>query len=310
MAVPGQDIKGRLAVTDEEAGTRFGRTAHADPFPDIPPALLNSADLIDYVVETGMIHPFRPEEGRLKPASYAVPLLGKAVWWDADSGDRKLREIKQDDDFVLQPSAIAFVTLEPMFRLPDYIALRFNLKIRNIYRGLLLGTGPLVDPGFCGHLSLPLHNLTTNPYHFRGGDDLIWMEFTKLSPHTNWVNKTLSREGRVGYYAAYKKRAGNQDVETYIEEAVGQQQVVSSISQALREARSTARTAKRWTVGGVVGGGLAALALIGGMVALIVNLYMLRGDAPSRADFDRQRAEIVQLDSQVEQLLRERIKPE
>ena len=61
------------------------------------------------------------------------------------------------DGFDLAPNSIAFVALEPCFRIPEYMALRFNLKIKHIYKGLLLGTGPLVDPGFSGKLFIPLH---------------------------------------------------------------------------------------------------------------------------------------------------------
>jgi hypothetical protein len=45
----------------------------------------------------------------------------------------------------------------------------------------LLGTGPLVDPGFHGKLLVPLHNLTSDEYTIRGDEGLIWMEFTKTS---------------------------------------------------------------------------------------------------------------------------------
>ena len=50
-----------------------------------------------------------------------------------------------------------------------------------MHRGLLLGTGPLVDPGFHGRLLIPLHNLTSDEYTIRGDEGLIWMEFTKTS---------------------------------------------------------------------------------------------------------------------------------
>ena len=70
--------------------------------------------------------------------------------------------------------------------LPEYIAARFNLHIRHVHKGILLGTGPLVDPGFFGNLLIPLHNLTNNDYEFVGGEGLIWVEFTKLSEHEFW----------------------------------------------------------------------------------------------------------------------------
>jgi hypothetical protein len=68
--------------------------------------------------------------------------------------------------------------------MPVYIVGRFNLLIRDVYRGLLVGTGPLVDPGFVGRLSIPLHNFTSNEYLLRAGEDFVYFEFTKLS----WTN--------------------------------------------------------------------------------------------------------------------------
>jgi hypothetical protein len=63
-----------------EAVARFKKYKSKDPFPDIPPALLNSADIEDYVRETGMIYPFYPED--LKSASYEARLQGKCIYWD------------------------------------------------------------------------------------------------------------------------------------------------------------------------------------------------------------------------------------
>jgi hypothetical protein len=39
-----------------------------------------------------------------------------------------------------------------------------------------------VDPGFCGRLLIPLHNLTSSEYVIPAGEGLIWVEFTKVSP--------------------------------------------------------------------------------------------------------------------------------
>ena len=170
---------------DRDAEERFKVFSSKDPYPDIKPALLNSADILKYVTTTGMIYPFNYEY--LEGASYDVRLAGKVVYWDED-GKKIVKNIvkkpeKEDEvrEFTLAKNSIAFVTLEPMFRIPDYLALRFNLKISHIYKGLLLGTGPLVDPGFVGRLSIPLHNLTANSYKFSYGDGMIQLEFTKLS---------------------------------------------------------------------------------------------------------------------------------
>jgi deoxycytidine triphosphate deaminase len=189
-----------FASTSAQAQTRYEEYGQTDPFPSIPPALLTSADLADYVAATGMVYPFHYESEKLKPASYEVALIGPCVWYDA-TGARHYQDLKQGEEFILEANSIAFVTLEPEFRIPTYLAIRFNLRITQIYRGLLLGTGPLVDPGFTGRLSLPLHNWTDNDYVLVGGEGLIWIEVTKLSPaeRARTAGDKLERQGTMFY---------------------------------------------------------------------------------------------------------------
>ena len=47
-----------FATTDQEAVARFQKYRDLDPFPSVPPTLLNSAEIADYVAATGMIYPF------------------------------------------------------------------------------------------------------------------------------------------------------------------------------------------------------------------------------------------------------------
>lgn len=230
-----------FAQTEADAEDRFKIYRSLDPFfDDIEPALLNSAHIYDYVAATGMIWPFDPE--KLKSASYEVRLLGECVYWD-EEGQKVVQNIKEGDQFFLKPNSIAFVTLEPMFRIPDYIALRFNLKIKNVYRGLLLGTGPLIDPGFVGRLSLPLHNLTTNEYEFKGGDGLIWMEFTKLSCDNKW-KQSGGQSGVIDRQGEYKEfRNPPSDVHGYLIKADSSRSIRSSIPNEIRNAKLSAEKA-------------------------------------------------------------------
>ena len=232
------------APNDEEALERFNNYKSKDPFPEIPPALLNSADIFDYVAVTGMIHPF--DDAKLKSESYAVHILGKVFYWD-EKNDKQVKIIEKGQEFILRPNSIAFVTIEPKLRLPDYIAFRFNLKITNVYRGILLGTGPLVDPGFDGKLSIPLHNLTTNDYKFVGGEDLIWMEFTKLSPNQRWHtsdDNTSDSITRVGQYKEFPPGKALPDVEGYLRKADPHRSIRSSIPDILLNAKESAEKAK------------------------------------------------------------------
>jgi hypothetical protein len=75
-----------FAGSDDEAAARFEQTRGADPFPDIEPALLNSADLVDYIAATAMVYPFTVNAGNvseiLKPASCGIRLGGTVVFWE------------------------------------------------------------------------------------------------------------------------------------------------------------------------------------------------------------------------------------
>ncbi|MBO3461661.1 hypothetical protein G7B40_015405 [Aetokthonos hydrillicola Thurmond2011] len=251
-----------FATTDQQAELRFQNYKSQDAFPEILPALLNSADVYDYVAKTGMIFPF--DKDKLKPASYEVNLLGKCVYCN-DEGKKQIEYIDEGKEFILRKNSIAFVTLEPIFRLPDYIALRFNLKITHVYRGLLLGTGPLVDPGFVGRLSIPLHNLTTNDYIFRGGEPLIWIEFTKLSPNRRWkvLNKKASAINRQGQYIPFPANKNKlSDVEEYLRKADPHRSIRSSIPDAIQDAKNSAQAAAKtvqiFTIAGTVGGLISA----------------------------------------------------
>jgi hypothetical protein len=187
-----EKVNGNVAGTLSEASNRFRRWQREDPFPNTPAGLLASPDFCSYITTTGMLWPIQFDLEGVKLASLDIPLLGKAVWWD-EKGIKHEQQILPKATFVLRHNSIAFVTLGPYLQIPDYLALRFNLRITHIYRGLLLGTGPLVDPGYQGQLSIPLHNLTENDYPLVGGEGLISVEFTKLSLRHSWFQDSRGR---------------------------------------------------------------------------------------------------------------------
>lgn len=263
-----------LFVEDEEAQSRFEVSKSRDPFPEIVPALLNSADIYDYVTATGMISPFYTKN--LKSASYEIGVLGTVVYWDKDGKENSLN-LRKEEKFTLRRNSIAFVTPESKFRLPDYMALRFNLRITHVHRGILLGTGPLVDPGFEGKLLIPLHNLTTNDYEIKGGDPLIWVEFTKLSPNKRWDGgKSHESSERSGRYKPFPDDKKNLAATYYLSKASPHRPIRSSIPDALESARQSAKEArekadliaKRVTWGGIA-------SIIGLVVAISFGLYQI-----------------------------------
>lgn len=266
---------------DQEAQARFDSTKSADPFPEIPPALLNAADMLDYIAATGMIHPFeidpeRPEQV-LKPASCAIPVGGEWLYWppssDSDGPEGSTGLLEHDQDLWLQPNSIVYVTLTPTFRMPDYIAARYNLRIRQIYRGILVGTGPLVDPGFQGHLSVPLHNLTSNPYPIKGGEPLVWMEFTKLTPHNRWAPPPDVKPERKGEYVGFParklERRAVRDYVSYAHDGPIRSSIPEETEHATVAAEKAEREVNRFRGISVV----AALAVVAAIAALTIQAF-------------------------------------
>ncbi len=232
----------RPAANRLEAYRRYKLWFKTDPFPRIPASLLNSADIYNYVCATGMMFPF--DSARLKSSSYAIHVGSKVISWTGE-GQKDDRNLAPGESFVLQPNSITFLTTEEVFCLPDHVAMRFNLKINNVHRGILLGTGPLVDPGFEGNLLIPLHNLTTNPYTLQRGETFVWVEFTKVSPNERWDERCsdfYAEYGLEGEYKEFPRSKKRRSEWTYLDEA-SKGPIRSSIPDALAQAERSAREA-------------------------------------------------------------------
>ena len=257
---------------------KWEKYEYSDPFPDIEPALLNSADIKDYANATGMITPF--DDTKLKSASYAASIKGVCKYWDDNGNLHEVKLENSNDIFELKPNSIAFVEIEPEFRLPRYIALRFNLKITNVYRGLLLGTGPLIDPGYHGKIYIPLHNLTSNTYKLKGGDDLIWIEFTKTSKIKEDENKQGKSIARTGSYVPFTKEKRNQKLEYFLNKANNGAPIRNSIAQAVESSRKSALSseedAKRAKETIQTFGWLGLMGIAIGIVTIVLPVYQMQ----------------------------------
>ncbi len=166
----------------------FEKFKSTDPFAStVQPALLNSVDIYKYIKLIGLIDPFYEEA--LKASSYEMHLASEIHSW-MDNGQKRVDKLKKDDNFIIPKNSIIFVTTEESFYLPYYIAARFNLIIKHVHQGMLLGTGPLVNPGYSGRLMIPIHNLTCNAYTLKIGAPIISVEFTKRKASLKQKKKT------------------------------------------------------------------------------------------------------------------------
>jgi hypothetical protein len=122
--------------------------------------------------------------------------------------------------------------------------LRFNFRIKHVHRGLLLGTGPLVDPGFEGRLVIPLHNLTADDYEIKAGEGLIWVEFTKLSPNKIW-DQGNGGNTRYGKYIPFPDKGKQLAPEQYFGKSAQGNPIRSSIPEIILGAEHSAEEAKK-----------------------------------------------------------------
>lgn len=225
----------------EDAENLYQATKDADPFPHIPPALLNSADIHDYIEATGMVYPYSAEF--MKSSSYEAQIGERAIYWD-ENGQKTSVSLTKACSVKLAPNSLVFFETKQVFRLPPYMAIRFNLRITNVHRGLLLGTGPLVDPGFCGKLLIPIHNLTNNTYTFRGGEKFIWVEFTKVSPHADWDKGATRISEQCGNYKPFPEDKKYKSPSDYFEKANNGNRIQNAVPEALFEAKKSAGAAQ------------------------------------------------------------------
>ena len=240
-----------------------------DPFPKIPTALLSSAEIEAYARVTGMLNPF--DAKCLKSASYEAHIGGSFILWD-ENAERIEKVVGRNENITLPANSISFIQVEPDFRLPDYIAIRFNLRITHVHRGILLGTGPLVDPGFQGKLLIPLHNLTASDYLINTREALIWIEFTKTT------FRFEPGEGDVHYQGEFREFPQDKmwlTPDEYLRKANGTEPIRSSIPDAIRGAAQAAKSARNINVFGALAGLIALAAVVVGGYQVVTSTLSL-----------------------------------
>lgn len=206
------------------AEKKYNDFASIDPFPQISDSLLNFIDISKYALTTGMLDPFIPE--KLTGVTYTCCFSGKYARYDRNN-QMETKELADGETLQIHPNSITYLEIGTYFRVPHYMVFRFNLKVHNVYKGLLLGTGPIIDPGYKGKIFIPLHNLTANTYIIKKGADLISVEFTKLDRDNDWAMVRRSALGNTikGLnFSSIPKYAPNipenRPIETYIRKAL------------------------------------------------------------------------------------------
>ncbi|MBZ5573214.1 MAG: hypothetical protein LAO09_15195 [Acidobacteriia bacterium] len=135
------------------------------------------SDQIDKFCSHGLLISKNYDRGHLRPAAYTLT-IGNAY---VDSSGQ-IGSLSEEKPFLeMKPNSIVYVTTAEELDLPHYVAARFNLRVKWVYKGILLGTGPQVEPGYRGFLSCPLYNLTNRPMRIRLGDEFASIDFERTT---------------------------------------------------------------------------------------------------------------------------------
>jgi hypothetical protein len=130
------------------------------------------------------------------------------VYYDHEGTRGELTD--KNPSFEMPPNSIVFVSIGESLDLPFYIAARFNLRVEWVYKGILLGTGPQVEPGFRGQLSCPLYNLTSYPHKITRKEEFATIDFERTSSFVKDLPRKvldgLKQEGKLFAYESEGKK--------------------------------------------------------------------------------------------------------
>lgn len=281
---------------------------------DIPHSLLCAQHIVEIVKETGAVAPFYIEGGRksrLKMSAYEGRIGDKAFIYDENGELKTVFERNCCKKLRVPKNQIVFVECDLDFRIPEFLALRFNLQIQHVHRGLLLGTGPLVDPGYWGKLCIPLHNLTDEDYYIPKDEGIIWIEFTKTTAipddAANPIGRPPLEKGKFfGDIKVFLNKASEQYGAVGVPIRSALPTMFGGIQQAVNKAERSARNARTliFTIGaaGALGAIIAVLAIYfqavsvvqdaGGTIRdaeLIVSAAKDAGEKNKKADLEIQK---------------------
>jgi hypothetical protein len=198
--------------------------------------------------------------------------------------DGRTRYLTDESPYlVIPPNSIVYASMREMLLIPHWLVARFDLAIDFIYEGLLLGTGPQVDPGFQGVLSCPLHNISSRE---------IRLTYKRSFAKIDFVKTSFGREFRgldtVNTERELHERLHRGELRGYRDEAVKLWSLKKNFRRAIlfqpraQEVKSSVRELDD-RVSGVedrvgrfrnfgLAGGIGALALSAAVVAGIVGL--------------------------------------
>ena len=121
-----------------------------------------------------VIEPF--DENQIQPATYDLRIGDQG----ATTTTKKTVNLKETGHLLIAPGDFGVVTVLEELRLGSQYAARFGLRSKYARKGLIATTGPQIDPGYHGRLTVGVTNLTPKAISLPYKDDFLSIEFHRL----------------------------------------------------------------------------------------------------------------------------------
>lgn len=157
------------------------------------------SDHIKSFVEKGLLivsDPFYEEREdtfdnkQLERAKYNVR-LGKAYY---KAGKYGYLDDKGNPLLVVEPYELVFVESYEVFKLPENVVGKYDLRISGCLGGMGLQTGLHLDPNYYGRFFCPLFNFSNSEFALRYKDHLASVEFSYTTPPTTETKPYTGRQ--------------------------------------------------------------------------------------------------------------------
>jgi deoxycytidine triphosphate deaminase len=163
------------------------RSYWADPLEGAG-AVLAADEIRFYCSLFGMVRRF--DDNNLRTASYRLT-VGDPV----RLGDQVLDLSTAGSALAIPPRESATLVPAEVLLMPHYLIGRIGLTIGLVQKGLLLGAGPQVDPGYQGALACPVYNMTNHPIQLSRGDRLLRIDFVRTGGLARETREKLWKVG-------------------------------------------------------------------------------------------------------------------
>ena len=152
-----------------------GKGLWEDPHKDEPAGVLLSDQIEFYIKEFRLVVPYDPDEA-LRSAQYTLRVGGKCYC------NGKTSKIDKENPVEIAPNGLVYVQIYEYFNIPYYLIARYSLRVKQVYRGLIVDNGLQVDPGFHGHINVPVYNFTDEFKKLEFKERLLSVDFVKTTP--------------------------------------------------------------------------------------------------------------------------------